>query len=91
VHTARPIAPPILVPDETAPADGPALAELDAGWSFASEPAATDRGVRDAGLGYFPPAASDLEIAALVDDCTEDLCRTSSRGRRPAGIRPRRR
>ncbi|MBC8067287.1 MAG: hypothetical protein IAG13_03050 [Deltaproteobacteria bacterium] len=73
-----------------ASAESPALAELDDGWSFASEPAATDRGLlgkSDARLGYFPPAASDTEIAALVDDCTEDLCRTSRRGHRPAGRR----
>jgi hypothetical protein len=94
VHTARPIAPPRppRIPDSDDAAPAAALAELDAGWSFEDEPAATDGGLLgkpDATLGYFPPAASDTEIAALVDDCTAQLCRTSARGRRPASARRR--
>jgi hypothetical protein len=90
LSSARHIAPPIVAPVHDAPAWSAAIAELDAGWSFAREPAATDGGLLgkpDAELGYFPPAPSDAQIAALIDDCTTELCRTRSRGRRPAGAR----
>lgn len=63
----------------------PITAALDADWDFADEPAATDRGLMgkpDAALAEFPPGPSDVEIAALIDECTEALCRPTRR-RRP--------
>jgi hypothetical protein len=64
----------------------PATEELDAGWAFADEAAATDgalMGKPDVALAEFPPAASDAEIAALVDELSDSLCRP--RRPRPRG------
>lgn len=80
---ANRIAPPVvLAADEPI---RPITAALDADWDFADEPAATDGGLMgkpDAGLAEFPPGPSDHEIAALIDECTEALCRPARR-RRP--------
>jgi hypothetical protein len=80
---ANRIAPPVVHADDEPLR--PVTAALDADWDFADEPAATDGGLMgkpDAGLAEFPPGPSDLEIAALIDECTETLCRPARR-RRP--------
>lgn len=89
MSSPKPIAPPTLacVPDETS---RPITADLDAGWEFADEPAATDGGLLgnpDAVLAEFPPGPSDQQIAALVDEFAEILCRP--RARRPPPPRHR--
>src|SRR5688572_17496962 len=92
VQNAPRIAPPIVRSTDDVPSRSSAVAELDAGWSFELEPAATDGallGKPDVELGEFPPGPSDAAIAELVDDFTAELCRPTSRGRRPAGSRKR--
>lgn len=86
---ANRIAPPTVVFVADAP---PITAALDADWDFAEEAAATDGGLMgkpDAALAEFPAGPSDQEIAALIDECTDALCRPQPRGRRPAGSRRR--
>lgn len=82
MNPARPIPPTVVsIRDEIA---RPKTAEIDAGWGFAEEAAATDgalMGKPDAGLAEFPPAASDDQIAALVDELTA----TMFRPRKPRG------
>lgn len=96
MHPAPRIAPPIVEVVEGTPSLNAAIAELDDGWTFEQEPAATDGGMLgnpDATLGYFPPAASDAEIADLVDDITTQMCRpappkrSSARKRVPTRVR----
>jgi hypothetical protein len=87
VHSAPRIAPPIVEVVEGTPSLSAAMAELDAGWTFEQEAAATDGGMLgnpDAKLGHFPPPASDAEIADLVDDITTQLCRPAPRKRASA-------
>jgi hypothetical protein len=82
VHCAPRIVPPIVQDEDADPLLRARVAQLDAGWSFEQEPAATDGallGKPDAELGYFPPPASDAEIAGLVDDITLQMCRPARR------------
>jgi hypothetical protein len=76
VNPARPIPPTVpSIRDEVARAK---TAEIDAGWGFAEEAAATDgalMGKPDVELADFPPAASDAEIAALVDELATSMVR----------------
>jgi hypothetical protein len=84
VISAPRIEPPIVEVVEGTPSLNAAIAELDDGWTFEQEPAATDGGMLgkpDAKLGYFPPPASDAEIADLVDDITTQICSPASRKR----------
>jgi hypothetical protein len=77
--------PPILslVSPEPTP---PITADLDDGWGFDDEPAATDGGLLgkpDVELAEFPEGPSDAEVAAMVDELSAALCRpASSRARR---------
>ena len=92
MHPAPRIEPPIVEVVEGTPSHNAAIAELDDGWTFELEPAATDGGMLgkpDAKLGYFPPAASDAEIANLVDDITTQLCRPARKrsSRVPSRVR----
>ncbi len=86
MNSVRPIEPPtVLFASEEFSRTIPA--SLDAGWSFAEEAAATDgalMGNPDAKLGDFPPGATDAEIATLVDEFTDVMCRPQSRARRPS-------
>lgn len=91
MDTAIKLAPPI-VHVEPSPEASWTRAVIDAQWDFADEPAATDGallGKPDAGLGYFPPARSDDEIAALIDDVADELCAVPRR--RPSRPRSARR
>lgn len=86
MNSVRPIEPPTVpsVPDEPA---RPITAALDAGWGFADEAAATDGGLMgnpDAVLAAFPPGPTDADIAAIVDEFTDAICRPRPRVRRPA-------
>jgi hypothetical protein len=88
---ANRIAPPTVVFAADEP-PRPVTAALDADWDFAVEPAATDGGLMgkpDVELGEFPAGPSDLEMAALIDECTDALCRPSRAGRRLPGGRAR--
>ncbi len=85
METAIKLAPPIVSLDRPGDAARPSTADLDAGWDFADEPAATDgalMGRHDAPLGEFPPGPSDEDIAALVDACADELCAPSNPRRR---------
>jgi len=87
VNPARPIPP--TVPSVRDEAARPTTADIDAGWGFAEEAAATDgalMGKPDVALADFPPPASDAEIALLIDELSDSLCRPR-KARRPSARR----
>ncbi|MBK8234686.1 MAG: hypothetical protein IPK74_03925 [Deltaproteobacteria bacterium] len=87
MDTAIKIAPPIVQLEPSSEGSW-TRAAIDAQWDFTDEPAATDGallGKPDAELGEFPPARSDDEIAALIDDVADELCAVP----RPRTRRPR--
>ncbi len=84
MNPARPIPPTVAsIHDEVV---RPGTAEIDAGWGFAEEAAATDgalMGKPDAALAEFPSGASDAAIASFVDELTAAMHRPrKSRARR---------
>lgn len=67
----------VISPEPTSPI----TAELDAGWGFDDEPAATDGGLLgkpDVELAEFPEGPSDAEVAAMIDELSSALCRPST-------------